>query len=128
MKILGASPLYLIYRGLTTGAGVTLLPPVPETPEEKAKREEIEQANKESVEVAKKQKEKDEAKKVEEEKKAESEAQKLWQTIENKILSGEGRLTCRYGFKEKLIRGSGYIGIMSKHSYWICEKTVDIGF
>ena len=126
MRILALPALYLVYKGLTSGEGVTLLSTDPEeTPEEKAKREEQRREDKVAIE---KQREKDEAEKVEEKKKAESEAQKIWQTIEDKILRGEGRLTCKYGFKEKIIIGTGYIGIMSKHSYWICEKKPGIGF
>jgi len=117
MKIIGAIPLYLVYKGLTTGAG-SLVAPVPKTVAQ------IEQLRKDEVAIEK-QKEEDKRKKVEEEKKAEDEAQKLWQTIENKILSGEGRLTCKYGFREKLIRGSYEPN--RRHSYWTCEEIKGLG-
>jgi len=105
MKILALPALYLVYKGLTTGAGVTLLPSVPETPEEKVKREEIEQANKESVETAKKQKEKDEAEREDKFKQ------------EQNFLAGVPNVSCAPN-KKPVRYGSG---TRADPFYWVCE-------
>ena len=130
MRILGVLPLYLVYKGLTTGVG-SLLPPVPEPPEDDRKREEQRKEDEKAIE---KQREEDEAKRVEEEKKAKAEQEARdteyerkrkadWLTFDAVIRASPP--DCKYGFREKLIVGSYLSGI---HSYWICEKKTGIGF
>jgi len=124
MRILALPALYLVYKGLTTGAGSLMpLPPVPKTPEQ------IEQLRKDEVAIEK-QKEKDEAERVEEEKKAK---------IEEEIIKAElERIRRNEWNKEEIKRRQNpptcaprHIPVFThgvypvSHGFWVCEQ---IGF
>jgi len=129
MRILTLPALYLVYKGLTTGAGFAILsPPVPEeTPEEKRKREEQRKEDEKAVE---KQRKEDEAKRVEEEKKAK---------IEEEIIKAElERIRRNEWNKEETKRRQNpptcaprHIPVFThgvypvSHGFWVCEQ---IGF
>lgn len=75
MRILALPALYLVYKGLTTGEGVTLFSPVPKTPEQ------IEQRRKDEVAIEK-QKEEDKRKKAEDDRKREEQRREDEKAIE----------------------------------------------
>jgi len=126
MKILALPALYLVYKGLTTGAG-SPVSPVPETPEEKRKREEQRKEDEKAIE---RQKEEDEAERVKEEAKREEQRKEDEKEVEEQrkedddkfrqeqiYLAAVPNVTCapnkkpqRYGF-----------GTRANPYYWVCE-------